>query len=203
MKKDKKKIVNNQKDGLVSEEKRKFLKQTACVTALGMLGTSVKALALDLQNVDIQDDDMFLSGKGMGFETFYPGRSGHSVSMDSASHHELLRQIEVITKAAATRKDRAEFIGDPFAYARKLDVDLHQELADRVSEELLEIEKRAASFGQVNPHLFENGVDLGFVEEKKGAQGHAAGAVVSAAAVVAAAASVTMAYTSATATGYC
>lgn len=194
MEKSKKEGVNKKgQEDRVDKKRRDFLKGSAGVVAITMLGGNIKASALELQ-----DQDKFLSGgRKQNFEKIYPGEATVS------NPPEFIRQMELVAKAASTGKDRAEFIADPYAYAEKRNVELDMDIADVVSNELLEIERHAAGFGSKNPYLDKNSIDIGFVEDKIGSDAHVAGVVASAAAVVGAVAAVTMAYTSATATRYC
>lgn len=170
------------------ESRRGFLKGVAGAGAIAMLGGTAKLSAME-----IQDQDLLLTGKDRAnFEVVTPQGLG------TGEPSEFMKQIELLHKAASTRKERAAFISDPYGYADRRNIDLDVDFADEVSKQLIEIERAIAGYGVDNPHLAENGVDIGFVETKANASGVAAGA-----AAVGAATMVIGNYMSARASQYC
>lgn len=109
------------------------------------------------------------------------------------NHYEdeaFIRQFEVVSQAASTGKDRAEFISNPSRYAKKRGVNLNEDFANMIKRELALIERYAAVLGCDNPHLEQNGVELDPVIRRKGISNHSGAMPVAVLAAVQAASSV-------------
>lgn len=100
------------------------------------------------------------------------------------------RQVEVVTEAASTGKDRAEFIANPLGYAKKRGVSLDNQFAKMIKDELVLVERYAVVLGSDNPYLAENSVVLDPVMRRKGISDHPGAAPVAVLAAVQAASSV-------------
>ena len=82
------------------------------------------------------------------------------------------KEIEVVSEAASSQQDRAEFIKDPLSYAKTRGVYLDGKFADIIKDELVLLERYAAVLGCNNPYLAENGVLLTPVMRRKGVSTH-------------------------------
>lgn len=165
---------------LHNQQKRDFLKKTAGFALLPALGASSKAAMADYLSIEQLKTDKFDLQAKKGYEIYYPGglslKELKAKKMDQQPN--LLRQMEVITKAASSRKNRANFMIDPYGFASNRGVELDQDFVDYVLQQITEGEEIAAGLGYVNQEMVDSGtLSLQSVTLKPGADAHTMGLV--------------------------